>query len=166
MRAAAAAAGVLLLNGCATSIQLPAAPGARFDPIAFFTGRSHGEGTLDTVSGSPVRVAVDSVGTRQGAMLVLDQTIRRGTKPPSVRRWTMRLVAPGRYTGTLTDAAGPVTGNVDGPRATIRYTMKNGMQVEQQLALQNDGRTLLNHLQVRRFGLRLATLTETIRKLD
>jgi hypothetical protein len=59
-----------------------------------------------------------------------------------------------------------VSVDVAGPRATIRYTMRGGMRVEQQLALQADGRTLLNHLQVRRFGLRLATVTETIRKRD
>ena len=164
MRSAAAAA--LLLTGCATTIQLPAAPNAAFDPILFFTGRSHGDGTVDTVTNPPVPLTVDSIGRRQGATLVLDQIIRQGAKPPRVRRWTMRRLAPGRYTGTLTDAVGPVSVDVAGPRATIRYTMRGGMRVEQQLALQADGRTLLNHLQVRRFGFRLATVTETIRKRD
>jgi hypothetical protein len=162
----AGAAAALLLSGCATSIQLPAAADARLDPIAFFMGRSHGDGTLDTVAAAPASVTVDSIGRRQGATLLLDQTIHQGSKPPRVRRWTMRPVAPGHLTGTLTDAAGPVSVIVTGPRATIRYVMPNGMQVEQQLALQADRRTLLNHLQVRRFGLRLATVTETIRKLD
>ena len=53
----------------------------------------------------------------------------------------------------------------DGPRATIRYAMKGGLQVRQQLALQTDGRTLLNHLEVRKWGVRVARVEETIRPL-
>jgi hypothetical protein len=55
---------------------------------------------------------------------------------------------------------------VAGPRATIRYRMKSGLAVAQQLALQPGGRTLLNRLTVTKFGIRVATLDETIRKLD
>ena len=165
MRAAAAAA-VLALSGCTATAALPAASGATFDPIAFFAGSSHGEGMLDTITGSPVPVRVDSIGRTQGNALVLDQTIRQGDKPARVRRWTMRPVAPNYYSGTLTDAVGPVQVTTSGPRAYIRYAMEGGLQVEQQLALQADGKTVLNRLQVRKFGLRVATLTETIRKLD
>ncbi len=165
MRALAAAA-ALALYGCGSNAPLPAASGASFDPATFFAGRTHGEATLDTLIASPVRVTVDSVGRRQGDTLVLDQAIRQGDQPARVRRWTMRPVAPNRFSGTLTDATGSVQGTTAGPRAYIRYTMKNGMQVEQQLALQRDGRTVLNRLEVKKFGVRLATLTETIRKLD
>ena len=44
--------------------------------------------------------------------------------------------------------------------------MKNGMEVRQLLALQADERTVLNHLEVRKFGVRVAQLDETIRKVD
>ncbi len=165
MRLAAAAA-ALVLSSCGTSVVLPAAPAARFDPVAFFAGKSHGEGSLDTLVESPVQITVDSVGRVQGNTLVLDQTIRRGDKPARVRRWTMHPVAPNRFSGTLTDAVGPVQGTTAGPRAYIRYEMKGGFQVEQQLALQADGRTVLNRLEVKKFGMRVASLDETIRKLD
>jgi hypothetical protein len=145
---------------------LPAATGVTLDAMAFFTGQSEGEGTLDTLVKSPVKIAVTSTGKRQGDTLVLDQVIRTGAKPPRMRRWTMWRVAPGRFTGTLTDAAGPVEVRVAGARARIRYTLKKGLNVEQQLALQSDGRTILNRLQVTKFGLRVATLKETIRKRD
>ena len=42
--------------------------------------------------------------------------------------------------------------------------MKGGLEVRQQLALQSDGRTILNRLSVRKFGLEVAYLDETIRK--
>lgn len=156
----------IAVSGCATSVMLPAASGASLDPIAFFTGRTHGEGELDKLFSSPVKVTVDSIGRRQGDTLILDQTIREGEKPPRVRRWTIRRVAANRYTGTQTDAEGPVHVVITGPRADISYRRADGLGVHQQLALQSDGRTLLNRLEVEKFGLRVATLDESIRKLD
>ncbi len=166
MRGVVAAAAFAALCGCSSNAPLPAASGESFDPVAFFAGRTHGEATLDTVIESPVGVTVDSIGRKQGNGLVLDQAIRQDDQPARVRRWTMRPVAANRFSGTLTDATGPVHGTTAGPRAYIRYTMKNGMEVEQQLALQSDRRTVLNRLEVKTFGVRVATLTETIRKLD
>lgn len=155
----------LALSGCATAVQLPAAANARFDPVAWFTGTSHGDGTLHKLLSSPVRTSVDSVGRPDGSGgLILDQTIREGDKPVRKREWTMRPLGPGHFTGTLTDASGPVDLTVMGARALIHYPMKGGLQVHQQLALQSDGRTILNRLSVRKFGFEVAHLDETIRK--
>lgn len=164
MRTAAAAA-ALALSGCARSTLLPGDENARLDPIAFFAGTSHGEATLDTIFARPVTVTVNSNGRVQRGTLILDQTIREGDKPARVRRWTMQRVAPQQYSGILTDAVGPVNVRTSGPRAYIRYAMKGGFQVDQQLALQRDGRTVLNRLDVTKFGLNVARLNETIRKL-
>jgi len=159
------AAAALSLSGCATAVQLPAAANARFDPVAWFTGVSHGDGTLHKLLSSPVRTSVDSVGRPDGAGgMILDQTLREPGKPPRKREWVMRPVGQNRFTGTLTDASGPVDLTVTGARAIIRYPMKGGLEVRQQLALQSDGRTLLNRLSVRKFGLEVAHLDETIRK--
>jgi hypothetical protein len=151
--------------GAATG-HLPSAGSATLDPIAFFTGRSEGEGSVDTLLGKPVKLLVESVGHKQGDTLILDQTIREGAKPARNRRWIMRPVAPGRYTGTLTDAEGPVNVTVAGPQASIRYRMRGGFDVNQQLTLQGDGRMLLNRLHVKKFGVRVAIVEETIRKMD
>ena len=167
MRLAAAAAIALAAAACGTSVLLPAAPpSANLDPIAFFIGRTHGAGTIEQLVGGSARLTVDSVGRRHGDMLILDQTIRVGDKPPRLRRWTMRPTAPGRYVGSLTDAHGLVQVSTEGPRAYVRYTMRDGIKVEQQLAIQSDGRTVLNRLDAWKFGIRVATLDETIRKLD
>ena len=76
----------------------------------------------------------------------------------------MRGVSPNNYSGTLTEATGPVQFTILGPRAYINYTMKGGLHVNQQLALQSDGSTILNELEVHKFGVRVATLNETISK--
>jgi hypothetical protein len=154
------------LASCASAAPLPSAAGTTFDPTRFFAGRSHGQGVLRKLVGGSSTVVVDSVGRRDRAgTLTLDQTIREGARPPRQRRWIMQASGPGRYTGTLTDASGPVDVTVARSRATIRYRMKGGLDVEQHLAVQSDGRTVLNRLSVRKFGLRVAWLDETIRKV-
>ena len=154
----------LALCGCAKNVTLPAAASAEFQPITFFQGHSHGEGQLRKLFSSPVNVSVDSVGRLRNGTLVLDQTIQESGKPPSTRRWIIVRAGQAQYSGTLTDAVGNVDGRVDGPRLYIRYTMKHGLTVQQQLAEQPDGRTVLNRLDVYKLGVRVATLHETIRK--
>lgn len=150
---------------CTRSVGLSASPGAQFDPIAFFKGHTHGEGDLHKLFGQSVHVSVDSVGWMGKDGLILEQTIREANKLPSMRRWTIRRVAQNRYSGTLTDAIGPVTAEIVGPRADIGYKMRHGLMVQQQLAQQSDGTTVLNRLVVRKFGVRVATLSETIRRV-
>ena len=162
-----AAALAIALSACAKGVVLQPPVGApSLDPMAFFAGRSRGEGELAKLFSRPVKVTVDSFGRVQGDTLILDQTIQEGRSAPSVRRWTMKPVAPNRYSGSLTDATGPVNVIVSGSRADIRYTAKAGFEIEQQLVLQNDGKTILNRLTAHKFGVRVATLNETIRKLN
>jgi hypothetical protein len=134
--------------------------------MSFFAGRSHGSGTLKVIASGAIPIAVESVGKRHGDALVLQQVIHEGSKPPRTREWRIRKLGPNSFGGALTDASGPVDMQVRGPRALIRYRMKNGMVVHQQLALQVDESTVLNHLEVKKWGIRVASLDETIRKLD
>ena len=157
----------IAIGACAKGDVLqPNAGGPALDPMAFFAGRTRGDGELAKLFSRPVKVTVDSIGRVEGDTLVLDQTIQEGRSPRSVRRWTMRPVAPNRYSGSLTDAKGPVNVTVSGSSADIRYTAKAGFEIEQQLVLQSDGKTILNRLSAHKFGVRVATLKETIRKLD
>jgi hypothetical protein len=78
----------------------------------------------------------------------------------------MHPSGPGRFTGTLSDAEGPVTIAASGPSATIRYVMNGGLNVNQQLQLLPDGKTLSNHVVVRKFGLKFGTVDGKIHKLD
>jgi hypothetical protein len=78
----------------------------------------------------------------------------------------MHPAGPNRFTGSLSDAVGPVEVSVSGRSAQIRYTMKGGLKVDQLLDLQGDGRTLTNRVSVKRFGFRFARVDGKIRKLD
>ncbi|NJC06880.1 hypothetical protein GGQ97_002673 [Sphingomonas kaistensis] len=152
----------LLLGGCAAP-EL-AAGTAPLDPVAFFTGDSRGSGTLDPIVGGKAPVSVESRGIRTGDTLTLTQRISEGDKPQRTRVWTIRTLPAGGYLSTLTDAKGPVSVDVRGPRAYLAYTTPSGLRIKQQLALQPDGRTILNRLEAYKFGIRVAVLNETIRK--
>ena len=159
---------LLLLWGCGGAAPSPAdAAGPAFQVIRFFEGRTEGEGRLKVLFKGAKWVRVQSRGQVQpDGTLLLVQNIAEEGKGPRVREWRMREVSPGRFTGALTDATGPVAGEASGSRFHVRYTMKNGFGVEQWLTLQPDGRTVRNLLHVSKLGVKVATLEETIRKLD
>ena len=133
----------------------------------FFTGKTRGEGSLKIMlrSAEPVRVEGNGWMEPDGA-LVLEQVVRRGTRAPEKRQWRFRPAGPGRYAGTLSDAAGPVQGQTRGNMLHLSYKMKDGAHAEQWIYLQPDGRTALNRMAIRKFGMVVARLDETIRKAD
>ena len=143
-----------------------AAAATQFDPVEFFRGRTQGIGTLKAVLQKPKTIRVESVGTEQkdGALL-LTQTIHEPGKPPRTRSWRMRREGAGRYSGTLSDAKGPVRVNVEAGAIRIRYRDKDNLDFDQRLTATGP-RELRNSMTVKRFGIRVATFDELIRKLD
>lgn len=166
--AAGAPALAMLLSACGGAPPVANTTGSaqRFVAERFFAGRLDGVGTLEILLHAPTTTHVTSVG-RVGAdgILLLDQRIEQQGKPARDRQWRIRSLSDGRYTGTLTDASGPVTGEVEGNRLHFGFPMKGGARVDQWLTLSADARVAQNHLVVRKFGVRVATLEETIRKL-
>ena len=154
-----------MLAGCAPSS--PVAPvrgvGPAFDPVAFFSGRTRGEGRLTVAFAGARPVRVESRGTAEAdGGVVLDQSVREGDRPVRRRQWRLRPLGAGRWAGTLSDAGGPVTGEVTGHRLHLRFRLKSGLRAEQWLELQAGGRTALNRMVVTKWGVPVARLTETI----
>ena len=160
MKRAAAAISVMVAGTA------PAAAPPALDMTAFFTGRTHAENVLNIFLSRSSRLVVDSVGRSNGKEFVLIDTIHENGKPVRERKWIMRPAGPNHFTGTLSDAVGPVDVRISGNQATIRYTMNGGLKVDELLQLLADGRTLANHVAVRRFGLKFASIEGKIRKLD
>ena len=153
---------LLALAGCSKP---PPVAGSSFDPLKFFSGHSHGNARLRTVLGSSRAIWVDSHGAPDGhGGLILDQRMTEQGKPPSARQWVLHPAGAGRWSGTLSDARGPVTIERTPTDVAIRYRMKNGAMVEQHLRQAPSG-AVNNALIVTRFGIRLATLSEQIQKL-
>lgn len=156
------AAAALLLAASAA-----ADPAPKLDMLAFFTGHTHADNVIKIALHGPHKLIVDSVGGRnkEGEFVLIDNVQEEG-KPERKRTWVMHPDGPGHFTGSLSDAKGPVDVTVTDSTATIRYTMKDGgLKIDQQLALQRDG-TLSNHVIAKKFGLKFGEVTGTIRKLD
>lgn len=157
------------LPACVATDRLPqpAITASALDPIGFFAGETRGQGVMKIATRKPQAVQVSSRG-QLGAdgTITLEQTVTLAGKPPTQRQWSLRSDGNGGYTGVLTDAAGPVTGTMIGGRLHLRFAMKGGFRAEQILALQGDGRTLNNVMIVRKFGLAVARLDETITRVD
>jgi hypothetical protein len=162
----APAALLLLLAGCGAPLTQPALqrPEPRFEPAAFFSGTSHGEGRLKIVFSRTRTVRVDSAGQFADGTLVLDQTIRREGHAEQRRSWRLRETAPGHWEGSLSEASGPVTADVSGNALHIRYPMKGGLHAEQWLYLAEDGRSAANRLGISFGPVRVATIEERIEK--
>ena len=136
-----------------------------FDPVAFFTGATQGRGELRELLGKPKRTSTQSVGrVDKDGSLVLDQKVAVEGDPLRQRRWRLKQVAPGKFSGTLSDAKGPVEAEVRGQTVRIRSVMKGNIKVEQELTAQPGGRAVINRGTFRKFGMKVAIMKERIDK--
>jgi len=147
---------------------LAAAPaGASPAPEDFFVGRTEGVGVVSVMLSGRHGVRDRSRGRIEpGGVLVLDQIIEEEGKPARRSSWRLVRSRGNRITGTISDARGPVTGEVVGNVIHLRYRSGEGPAVEQRITLQPGGRTATNRMIFRRFGLTVATLESTIRRVD
>jgi hypothetical protein len=140
-----------------------AAPDPVFSAERFFSGRTEGEASLKIIFKHSQPVRVHGVGhVEPDGTLVLVQQVEQAGKPPSRREWRIRPDGPGRYTGTLTGATGIVTGKVAGNRLSLRFSGKGGLHYRQWLYLESGGQVARNRMTVRKMGIRVASLSETI----
>lgn len=161
----------LLLFGALSACVKPIEPARTtratpvFTPERVFAGTLTGRGVLFTPSGKPARqLTVKS----QGAIMAdgrfrLDQTITDDRGKTSQRHWIMTNTGAGRYSATLSDAAGPVTAEVTGNLFRLKYRIKKPfVTMEQWLWLLPDGRTIMNEGTIRMPGRTVARLSEVI----
>ena len=153
------------LLGTATAAS--AAPdSSKLDMIGFFTGRTNADNIIKIALHSPHKLIVDSIGGRnkEGEFVLIDNVQEEG-KPDRKRVWVMHPDGANHFTGSLSDAIGPVDVTISGDSATISYVMKEGhMKVQQQLKMRHDG-SLSNSAIARKFGIKFATVDGTVRKV-
>ena len=139
---------------------------APFNPVEFFRGRTHGDGTLKGIFQASKTIRVDSFGSdEKDGSLLLKQIIHEPGKPPRTRYWRMKQDGPTGFSGTLTDAASPVRVDVKGDTVRIRYKGKDNLDFDQRLTPAGP-REVRNRMKVKRFGITVAHFEELIRKLD
>ena len=157
----------LALTACVPGFP-PARPAPRpvFDPIAFFSGQTRGEGRLSIVFRSPSRFAVDGSGRiAPDGSVILDQRIHRLGRTPQRRQWRIARIGPGRYAASLSSADGPVSAAVDGNLLRLDFREK-GLAVHQEIVLDADGRSARNRMTLSKLGIPIAAVEETILRLE
>jgi hypothetical protein len=166
----AAAAGLLLLLGAFEFVPPHkefAKPAPQFKAEEFFLGRTEGKGTIKGPLNRHTGLVEIGVGKVEAdGTLVLDQRVQREGHPVENRQWRIRKQRDGRYAGTISDAKGPITAEVNGNCLHLKYVIAKGSYgAEQYVYLQPGGRVAINRMIIRKFGITVATVEETIRKV-
>lgn len=171
-RRASVAAGLLALAlaGCVSGAA-PEVPtsGPPFDFESFFEGQTISTATLRTIGGGERRLAVDGVGVKNpDGAFSLKQTIRWADGDVDRRTWRMRRLGQDRIEAEVEGVRGLAFGRVMGPTFTVSYTFDEGPGIRMQhwMTLQPDGRSVRNIAVGRVFGVPVARLDETFRRVD
>jgi hypothetical protein len=151
-----------LLLPVAAHAQAPA--GAALE--RFFTGSTEGSGTVQVIASGKHAVRDRSRGRMEGTALIIDQVVEEEGKPARRRLWRLVRGGGNKVTGTISDARGPVAGEVAGATLHLKYRMAEGPSVEQWITLQPGGRTARNRMTFHRFGLKVATVETVLRKVN
>ena len=136
------------------------------DPMRFFEGQTESISTVTVVMKRPFRSRSIGRGkTLPDRTLDLVQRVEDEGKPVHERRWKIRQVGPGRYSGTMSEAVGPVVIE-DTPKGfRFQFKMKGNLAVEQWLVPQSDGEHAQSRTIIRKFGIPVARSEGTIRKI-
>ena len=154
---------LLTLSVCAAA----SAAGTPTDPLQFFEGVTETTGVMKVVMHKSVRTR--SIGRGQmkpDGSLDLVQRVEDDGRAPYLRRWQIRKIAPGRFAGTMSEAAGPVQIQQIGGRYRFTFRMKGDMSVEQWLTPLPGGRAASSNMTVRRFGIAVASSAAIVRKIS
>lgn len=97
--------------------------------------------------------------------LSLVQIVQDEGRAPYTRRWSVRQVGPGQFTGSMSQATGPVTIQQVGSRFRFRFMIKGALSVEEWLTPLAGGLLATNEVTVSKFGIPVATSHGLVRKL-
>ena len=166
------AIGVFCCTGClsATPFRTESRSAPELRPELFFSGATHGEGSLSQRGKPTRRLSVEGFGASEAdGSFRLDQTVTFADGTTERRTWHLRRSetgGTGAYTATLSDATGTVTGAAEGNEFRLRYLLRQpNVYMNQQLFLQPGGLTVLNVATVTVLGVPWARLSETITRV-
>lgn len=135
------------------------------DPMRFFEGRTEGVSTVKIIAKKAYRSKTIGKGTiGADGVLELVQRVEDDGKAPHNRTWHIREVGPGRFSGTMSEASGPVTIETVGGKFRLRFKMDGHISVEEWLTPHPGGRSASNKTTIKKFGFVVASSTGTIRK--
>jgi hypothetical protein len=147
------------------SVSAGAAESQLSDPMRFFEGRTESTSIVKLIMKKPFKSRSLGNGEIAGGVLNLIQQVHDEGKTPYDRRWKMRQVGPGRFSGTMSEAVGPVTAEELGGRYRFRFKVKGNVSVEQWLTPLPGGQSAQSKVSIRKFGMVVGRSDGTVRKL-
>jgi Protein of unknown function (DUF3833) len=135
------------------------------DPMRFFEGRTESVSTVKLIMKKPFTSRSLGNGEIDGGVLNLVQKVHDEGKPPFDRRWRMRQTGPGHFTGTMSEAVGPVIVEEIGDQYRFKFKLKGNLTVEQWLTPLPGGKSALSKTSIRKFGMTVGHSEGTVRKL-
>jgi hypothetical protein len=155
---------ILVLCISVVSVSSQAKEGSlEFTPQNGFSGHSEGNGKLKLFFGKQRPFHVESHGYDQAdGTFRLDQTVTFEGQKSQQRTWLLKTAGQNHYTGTLSDAAGRVTGQTNGSLLRLKYRVNGPLIMHQTLKLMPDGKTIDNVGKITLLGIPVGHLHETI----
>ena len=143
-----------------------------FDPADFFTGQTSSTGFMENRRGTPQQtVTTKTLGRWVGETLQLEQDLAFGDGKTQHRSWQLKRLDAHRFEGRANDVAGTIQGEAYGNvfHWSFILMLKPGnpltnVRMSQWMQLQPDGRTMINHSTITKFGVVVAQVTEQFRK--
>lgn len=143
-----------------------------FDPVVYFTGSTTSSGVVETRGGTPKEsVTTQTSGRVEHGLLHLEQELQFTRHPRQHRSWRIRKLDAHRYEATANDvvgvARGEAYGNVFHWSFTLALSPGNpfaNVGMSQWMYLQPDGRTMINHTTIRKFGVVAAQVSEQFQR--
>ena len=156
---------VLLPAAAASLLSASATAEPPANPMQFFEGRTVGSGTVRILLEKPYRTRSVGEGRFEsdGSLLFVQRVEDEG-RPPRQRRWKIRHVGSRRFSGTMSEAIGPVTIDEVGGRYRFRFKMKGNLSIEQWLVPLAGGTAARNSMTVRKFGVKVGSGDGMIRR--
>ena len=136
------------------------------NPLRFFEGRTEMTSTVKLVTKRPYRSRTFGQGRiAPDGTLHLVQRVEDDGRRAYDRRWRIRQVGPGRFSGTMSEARGPVTAQEVGGRYRFRFRMKGSIAIEQWLTPVPGGQAARSTVTIRKLGMTVGHSEGVIRKL-
>lgn len=158
-----AALPVVLVGASASAVTDVSEPAS--GPMRFFEGRTESLSTTKLIMKTPYRSRIIGEGQVADGVLHLVQRVHQDGEPAYELRWRMRQVAPGRFTGTMSKAIGPVQVEQVGERYRFRFRLKGNVAIEHWLIPLPGGNSARTKLSVFKFGVSVGKSEGTIRKI-
>ena len=143
-----------------------------FDPTKIFAGRTSSFGVMENRGGVPKQVVkTETAGQWKGDTLRLEQDLALGESKPQHRSWRIRKLDAHRYEATANDIVNTVQGEAHGNVFHWSFILAlspgnplANVRMSQWMYLQPNGRTMVNHSTITKFGIVVAQVTEQFRK--